>query len=160
MSGGILAVDFDGTLSAYSHGWQGAGNVPDGPTLGARGYVLRQIRKGIVPVVFSTRAASPEGKAAIEKWLSDYNFPALQVTHEKIGAFAYVDDRAVPFRGDWGEVEEQTDLLANQMGGWSGPNRREVEENVVRENIILRRRVLALEKELASLRATTSTPKA
>lgn len=48
-------------------------------------------------VVFSCRATDPEGKAAIESWLTVKGIKVDGVTNEKPHADFYLDDKAIRF---------------------------------------------------------------
>ena len=41
-----------------------------------------------------------------KKWLSEYNFPKLDVRHEKPEALLYIDDRGFRFTGDFSDAKE------------------------------------------------------
>jgi len=107
-------VDFDGTLHPYSNGWTGM--VPDDepPTDGAR-EALRALRvKGYLVVVFSARATTNEGVTGIRNWLARYSLLqfVVEITAVKPIAVAYIDDRAVPFNGNWFAAIRGVDALA------------------------------------------------
>lgn len=102
-AGKIVAIDFDATLCEYTT-WTGV--QPTGqPITGAVAFVRWLLQQHALPVVYSCRAAAPGGKKAISDWLAHHGFPPLIVTAEKVRAVGYVDDRAVPFAGDWDEVK-------------------------------------------------------
>jgi hypothetical protein len=123
-----IAVDFDGTIHPYTRGW--TGEVPDDepPTDGAEQALWNFLREGYNVAIFSTRAASENGKRGIEQWvikhlpnIAENLLPPppgteqrLWVTSEKPLAFAYVDDRAVVFRGSWTDVHTDVIALANR----------------------------------------------
>lgn len=109
-----VAVDFDGVLSAY-RSWRGITEL-DPPEEGAREFVLGLVSDGYDVVVMSSRARYADGYRAIVKWLSDNDFPPLQVTHEKVLACAYVDDRAIhyaPGSGSWADATQRVKELSN-----------------------------------------------
>lgn len=96
-----IAVDLDGTLAEYD-GWKGPTEIGH-PLNGAQRFIEEIIELGYEPVVFSTRAETPEGLQAIVAWLIRHRFPAsLRVWDKpyKPKATAYVDDRAVSARPD------------------------------------------------------------
>lgn len=118
LEGKTVACDFDGVLSTYEHGWQG--DVPEDPPVpGALQFVTELLAMGAKVVIMSTRAATPEGRDGILAWLDRHNFPPeIEVTHEKVAAIAYVDDRAITFRrtpagkGNWAHCLDQIEELA------------------------------------------------
>jgi|WetSurMetagenome_2_1015567.scaffolds.fasta_scaffold165991_2 hypothetical protein len=91
-----VAIDFDGVLHRYSKGWNG-GKCYDRPTDGALIAVKQLLRDGYDVVVVTAR----ENLYPVEEWLYKWGFPDLEVTNTKIPAIAYIDDRAVEFKGDW-----------------------------------------------------------
>lgn len=111
-----VAVDFDGVIHTYQSGWTGY-TPTDGPEEGAREFIAELQAQGYRVVIMSSRAHTSEGIQAIRGWLEQYGFPELDVTHEKVMAVAYVDDRAVPYvtgSGAWSAVASHIDDLANR----------------------------------------------
>lgn len=92
-----LAVDFDGVIHAYREGWRG-GEVYDRPVFGAR-YALHVLAQTYRVVVFTAR----EDLGAVRGWLRLHSLDqyVAEVTNVKPPAWAYVDDRAVRFEGEW-----------------------------------------------------------
>lgn len=111
-AGRTVAVDFDGVLHSYVSGWTGI-RPTDPPEPGAREFVDWLITNGATVVITSTRANRRRGARAIRRWLSEHGFPPLPVTHHKVNAVAYVDDRAVHYRGgNWTSCQHAVrDLL-------------------------------------------------
>lgn len=111
-----LALDFDGPVHSYVSGW--TGDVPtDPPTEGALEFVLEKLKGGWEVVIFTTRAKTPEGLTGTQDWLVHFGFPKMKITHEKIPALVYVDDRAVkfdPWAPNWDEVNGNIDLIVNR----------------------------------------------
>lgn len=106
-----VAVDFDGVLHTYA-GWSGP--IPTGePIPGARGFIEDLQRARYEVVIISSRASSPEGKEGIRVWLSKWGFPDVAITNTKRAAIAYVDDRAVPYLGDFASCMERVRQLDN-----------------------------------------------
>ena len=77
--------------------------IPDPPIHGTREAIAR-LRKVYRVVVHSTRCRAPEGCEAIKQWLARHGIEVDEVCEHKPPAVVYVDDRAVPFRGDWEQV--------------------------------------------------------
>lgn len=110
------AVDFDQTIHPYSRGWTGP-DPDDEPPIKGAGEFLRALKvKGFKVVIFSVRAETAEGLAGIKNWLLKYNLMQFidEITYVKPKAIAYVDDRAVPFRGDWVSVMREVDALVKR----------------------------------------------
>lgn len=110
-----IAVDFDGTLHPYSAGWCGSKPADEEPIEGAQEFLSDLHGAGYRVVVFSTRADHDEGRTGIIEWLAKHGLDAFvsDVSHLKVAAIAYVDDRAVPFAGGrWGLLE-RADALAH-----------------------------------------------
>lgn len=96
----IICVDLDGVLAQYS-GWQGPDHIGD-PLPGAREFLDSLNDMGYEIVIFSTR--SP---AAVIAWVQKYDLARnyfVGARNEKLPATAYVDDRAICFRGDFSET--------------------------------------------------------
>lgn len=110
---GTVVVDFDGVLNSYASGWTKAGEIPDGPVEGAQRFLLDLKHAGYEVVICSTRAAEPEGRAAISEWLLRHQFPLdLKVQHGKPPALVYLDDRALRFEGPPWPTIQQVDQAA------------------------------------------------
>jgi hypothetical protein len=98
-----VCLDFDGVIHLYRSGWCGAEVIPDPPIHGSREAIAR-LRKRFRVVVHSARCATDEGHRAVEAWLVKHNIEVDEVCRFKPPASVYVDDRAVPFRGDWDQA--------------------------------------------------------
>lgn len=104
-----LAIDFDGVLMDKTNSvlnLSSAGLCIGYPMLGVEEGVKRLASRYEL-VVFSARASVPEGREAIEKWLELWRLAHYFkfVTHEKINALAYLDDRGVRFE-NWDSTLE------------------------------------------------------
>jgi hypothetical protein len=55
-------------------------------------------------LVHSARCRTQEGRDAVAHWLRKHGIEVDEVCEHKPPAVVYVDDRAVPFRGDWDQV--------------------------------------------------------
>jgi hypothetical protein len=98
-----ICLDFDGVIHSYRSGWCGAEVIPDPPLHGTR-EAIAQLRIHFRVVVHSARCRSPEGCQAIEHWLRRHDIEVDEICAYKPPAAIYVDDRAVPFRGDWSQT--------------------------------------------------------
>jgi hypothetical protein len=121
----ILCVDFDGVIHSYTSGWHGATVVPDPPVKGALAWLWKATEWFNVQV-YSSRSKDPEARVAMLAWMikhslaefgeghpmsmldmgrdQDCEYP-ITFAYEKPAAFLTIDDRAVCFEGDWGELD-------------------------------------------------------
>jgi hypothetical protein len=97
-----LCLDFDGVIHSYTSGWCGAEIIPDPPIHGTASAIER-LRKSFRVAVHSPRCRTLEGRTAIENWLKQHGIVVDEVVEHKPPAFAYVDDRAIPFTGRVGK---------------------------------------------------------
>jgi hypothetical protein len=101
-----LCLDFDGVLHSYRSGWCGADIIPDPPIHGTREAIAR-LRQQYRVVVHSTRCHSDEGRRAVNAWLERHQIVVDEVCEHKPPALAYIDDRAIRFRGNWDEMLDE-----------------------------------------------------
>lgn len=107
-----IAVDFDVPIHDYAQGWQD-GTIYGDDTPGAFDALRRLLAIDAV-FIHTTRPARPVAAWLAERGgfttLADDGNPdrefwntrgVLFVTNRKFPAHAYIDDRAVPFTGDW-----------------------------------------------------------
>ncbi|MCA9265140.1 MAG: hypothetical protein KDA60_14870 [Planctomycetales bacterium] len=98
-----ICLDFDGVLHSYVSGWQGATSIPD-PPIHRTKEAIDRLRKSFRVVVHSTRTSTDAGCQAIQDWLTRHGIEVDDVCIHKPPAFVYVDDRAIPFTGDWDDA--------------------------------------------------------
>jgi hypothetical protein len=94
-----VCVDFDGVLAEYT-GWKGPDHLGT-PGPGAK-HFLEQINSlGMLVIILTTREP---GK--VREWLlqNDMIHLVSRVTREKLPALAYIDDRAIIFRGSFSDA--------------------------------------------------------
>lgn len=101
-----VAVDFDGVLHPYTEGWVGSTPADEPPMAGAEDFLRGITEVGYRVIVFSTRCDHEKGMEGTKMWLEKWGLMNYidVVTCQKPAAVAYVDDRAVPFQGDWEAV--------------------------------------------------------
>lgn len=93
-----ICVDLDGTLCKSAVGNYGAAvPVPD-----AREALSRLRREGWLIVIYTSRHFNHW--ATTRDWLERHRFEYDQIVYGKPPARFYVDDRAIPFEGNWTEV--------------------------------------------------------
>ena len=101
---GVLATGTKETVYSEQAGWAYENCVP---VEGALDF-LRQMHKEYRIVVSTARLLIDKEKT--QKWLQENGFmpyiDELQVGIKE-PAFAYIDDRAIEFHGDWNEVAEK-----------------------------------------------------
>ncbi len=95
-----VCLDFDGVIHSYGSGWKGETHIPDPPIHGVRD-AIRHLRKRYRVVIHSARTRSEEGCQAVADWLAKHDIEVDEICSHKPPAFVYVDDRAIPFGGDW-----------------------------------------------------------
>ncbi|MEQ8789698.1 MAG: hypothetical protein RIC55_25615 [Pirellulaceae bacterium] len=95
-----ICLDFDGVIHSYRSGWCGSEVIPDPPIHGVQQAIAR-LRQRYRVVVHSARCATDAGHEAVKAWLVKHGVEVDDVCRFKPPATVYVDDRAVPFRGDW-----------------------------------------------------------
>jgi ribonucleotide monophosphatase NagD (HAD superfamily) len=88
-----VCLDFDGVIHEYK-GWNN-GEL-NGPLPGAKDFIQKLIESNYQVIIHTTREP-----AVVKAWLAMYALPLLDVSATKPPAIAYVDDRAVVFRGDF-----------------------------------------------------------
>jgi hypothetical protein len=98
-----VCLDFDGVIHSYRSGWRGAANIPDPPIHGVR-EAIGHLRKTYRVVIHSARSRTDEGRAAMTQWLEKHNIEVDEICAHKPPAFVYVDDRAIPFKGEWSQT--------------------------------------------------------
>jgi len=110
-----IAIDFDGVINSYISGWQGETQT-DAPVLSAMESISDLFNRGYKLIIFSTRAQSQEGIKTIREYIrkhAENNLLAdsIEITDKKPIADMYVDDRAIPFTGDWKETLDKIETF-------------------------------------------------
>lgn len=95
-----VCVDFDGVIHSYVSGWMGEGNIPD-PPIHRVDEAIAKLREDYRVVIYSARCRSSVGRDAIAAWLEKHGIEVDEICEHKPPAFVYIDDRAIPFTGNW-----------------------------------------------------------
>ena len=106
-----LIIDFDGTLTQYK-GWKGIDIIDDEPIEGAMKFLIEAVDYFTVNI-FSSRSSDPRGIRAMQEYVRngladilgmanvDTVYNQIQWPTTKPAGFLSIDDRALPFEGDW-----------------------------------------------------------
>jgi hypothetical protein len=106
-----LCLDFDGVIHSCEQGWQ------EGEIYGTLlpGFLdwLEEARQYFNIVIYSSRSATDEGRAAMAQWLTKQAGKPLTVEFAAVkpAAFLTIDDRALTFNGDWRDPIYAPDVL-------------------------------------------------
>jgi ribonucleotide monophosphatase NagD (HAD superfamily) len=112
-----LMIDFDGVISQYINGWNN-GQLVDDPMPGVKEAIDQLKQNGFEIIIFTTRASSlhnnnPTSEQLVQdlkKWLDDHEIQYDAITSEKLGALAYIDDKAIHFT-NWADVLKQVEVI-------------------------------------------------
>ena len=122
-----ISIDWDGTLAD----WPGGEYIPSvsGPMKpGAADFVLRLQDLGYTVVILSCRAATILGALAIQRVLAANDIEIEVISDEKVPSIAYIDDRAMSFRGDWTDPMQLLQIK-NKINDLEGLAARAKEQN-------------------------------
>jgi len=95
-----ICIDFDGTITNYQ-GYKGSPDIIEDELNPGVIESINELKKDYKIIIFSVRATTSIGKVAIMKYLVKHNVYFDKVTHEKLGADLYIDDRGIQYKGDW-----------------------------------------------------------
>lgn len=121
----ILCLDFDGVIHSYISGWKGPRNIPDGPIPGAIEFIDSFVMEhcdcpdsicAMAPKgkwelhIFSSRSRYLFAKRAMRRWLVNHGLDqrllkVIKFPTRKPPATLFIDDRAMPFIGQWPEFQ-------------------------------------------------------
>ena len=90
-----ICVDFDGVLNNYT-GWQGEEELFT-PRENSKEF-LRRLKQEYNIIIFTTRDTDN-----VKEWMDLYKMPYNSITNKKEGAYAYIDDRALKFNGNYND---------------------------------------------------------
>lgn len=115
-----ICIDLDGVIHRYSKGYQD-GSFYDPPTPGAK-KAIDWLKEHYEIAIFTARMVPDDDRFApvtskedVEKYLRDNDIYFDEVTGHKLPAVAYVDDRAIEFKGDWEYVLLRVLTLENKL---------------------------------------------
>ena len=94
-----ICLDFDGVIHLNARFV--ASTIIVGEPVHGVTHAIERLREQYKVVVHSCRCASDGGVDAIKDWLMLHGIEVDDVVDYKPLAEVYVDDRAVPFDGDW-----------------------------------------------------------
>jgi hypothetical protein len=135
----IICIDFDGVVHDYMDGWQGETVIGGNAVPGFFDWAIKA-REHFALVIYSSRSKTPEGIAAMKKWLSeqlgiwrketvyategqadillmtdDFSFAAV-----KPAAWLTIDDRALCFNGNWADRNFSVEAMRS-FKPWNKP---------------------------------------
>lgn len=108
-----LMIDFDGVISQYKNGWNN-GKLTDDPMENVKESIDYLKNEGYEIIIFTTRASKTHNTdptaeqlvADLQRWLKEHDIYYDAITSEKLGALAYIDDKAIRFTS-WTDVIKQ-----------------------------------------------------
>jgi len=124
--GKVAAIDFDGVIHQYSNGWQ-KGIIYDEVVPGAKEGVTALKDAGYHIMIYTTRTnpqfrkkGEPEQYDQLVQYLEKHQIPydRIYVGSGKPMADVYLDDRAIPFTGNW----EQSVKDVRNFKPWNRPD--------------------------------------
>jgi hypothetical protein len=126
-----IAVDFDGVINSFKNGWKGPTET-DEPVLSAAESIATLFHRGYKIIIFSTRAGTEEGVKTIREYILKHTedpglVEKIEITDKKPIAHVYIDDRAIPFTGNWAETLEKIETFRP----WNESDRAEEENKYV-----------------------------
>lgn len=126
MTGGMVALDFDGVCHKYTREWEGIAEIADGPTDGLEEWLHSTVRRCRV-ALFSSRFAEPQGREAVAAWWTKHRLPKVEYWTRKPPSIVAIDDRALLFTGNWDDFPVDKLLRfrpwnrLDKMGKWGLP---------------------------------------
>ena len=116
-----IGIDFDGVIHKCSKGYHD-GTIYDDPVEGAK-EALQKLSRDHTVIVYTCKAKPDRGlvngrtgSELVWEWLKKHDMAQYvsKVTAEKPRAFAYIDDKAVPFTGGWDNVITQVNNMKGE----------------------------------------------
>jgi len=114
-----ICIDLDGVVHSYHKGFHD-GTLYGFPIPGAKEFI-DEMKEMYEIAIYTARVSKSKGRFAprtkkkkVRKWLDKYDIYYDVVTSDKLPAIAYIDDRAIEFKGDWNYVRERFKELDNE----------------------------------------------
>lgn len=112
LNGLLIAVDFDGTIAHYD-GWMGVGKF--GKPIENVKWALEKFREQGAKIIIHTCRAEIH---LVKEYLKEHSIPFdyvnfspreinYKTSDKKVNADIYIDDKAIPFCGEWKETYMQ-----------------------------------------------------
>jgi hypothetical protein len=113
-----IMIDFDGVIHSYDNGWQN-GKIYGSVIKGTKEAINHLKESGYEIIIFTTRASESHNKdpkseelvSELKSWLNKNNIYFDKITSEKLGAIAYIDDRAIRFENNWNDIIKKINTL-------------------------------------------------
>jgi hydroxymethylpyrimidine pyrophosphatase-like HAD family hydrolase len=112
-----ICVDFDGTITDYSAGFQGVGKFGE-PLPEVAKYMQKLQQDGWMIIIFTTRGEV----TLLSRYLREHDIPFSYINHNpnnpsnanlgKPMADVYLDDRGITFNGNWEQAYEAVSSFA------------------------------------------------
>jgi hypothetical protein len=109
-----LAIDFDGVVHTFDKGWHD-GTCYGKPMDGAL-EAIKSLANDWNIIIFSAKVrpdrplvGGKTGYELVDEWLQEHGVRdcVSEITHEKPRAKFYIDDKAIEFKDNWGEILER-----------------------------------------------------
>jgi len=94
-----VCLDFDGVVH-FNAEFHGSVVIAGDPVEGVR-EAIKSLREHFNVVIHSCRCNTEGGEQAIRNWLEFHEIEVDDVIDFKPVAAAYIDDKAIQFKGDW-----------------------------------------------------------
>lgn len=114
-----IMIDFDGVLHSYEEGFKD-GTIYGTLISGAK-EAIDELKEKYEIVIFTTRASKIYNDNAdvqvknIKEFLSKNDVYFDKITSDKLGAKAYIDDRAIRFENNWSEILNKINSLKDSI---------------------------------------------
>lgn len=107
----IISIDFDHTLYDTREKESHLGPLKGEPEKGAFEAIDALLSEGNDVQIFTARTDLQRVKA----WIKSHGYD-FDVSNTKKPADIYIDDRSIPFRGDWEQTLNETEAFMQELG--------------------------------------------